>query len=52
MSLSHLLLPSIGTIWDHLGCFRPGNVPVLFPSLFLVPNEGGNRRKGNPCPIR
>jgi hypothetical protein len=31
----------IATIWDHLGWFRPGNVPVLFPNFFAFHSLSG-----------
>jgi hypothetical protein len=34
MQYKHLAISSLATIWDYFACFRPGNVPALFPDFF------------------
>ena len=36
MHRKHLAVSPFATIWYHFACFRPCNVPVLFPNFFAV----------------
>ena len=31
-------------IWEHLGCFRFSDVPVLFPNFMTIVLRGGRKR--------